>query len=184
MTLKRWHWIAIIVASILLVVMAPSDDGSSSGKSGRAYRSDSRNADSSGTGSDKASSKAGRVELELLSRLEMKQHERDKVDDIFNQTSWYVAPPSPPAAPEKPLPVIVLPPPVPAAPALPFTYLGRYGDTDKRTIVLARGEKVYTVKVGDVIDKTYRVEKFTFGKVNFTYLPLNVPQSLATGEAL
>jgi hypothetical protein len=50
--------------------------------------------------------------------------------------------------------------------------------------VLAVGEKVYVVKPGDVIDSTYRVEKFTPGMVNLTYLPLNIVQSLRTGEAL
>jgi hypothetical protein len=82
------------------------------------------------------------------------------------------------------VPVVPPPPPVPTAPPLPFTYLGRYGDTAERTVVLAIGERVFTVKVGDVIDKTYRIEKYTFGKVNMTFLPLNILQSLPTGEAL
>jgi hypothetical protein len=182
MKLKRGHyWFAIIVASVLLVVMAPSDEGGGSGKGRHAYRSNSR-----AGGSDKdGSHKTGRVELELLSRLEMKQHKHDKISDVFNQTPWYVAPP-PSDLPVETLkvPVIPPPPPAPVAPALPFTYLGRYGDTPARTVVLAKGDKVYTVKVGDVIDKTYRVEKYTKGKVNLTYLPLHVEQSLPTGEAL
>jgi hypothetical protein len=176
MTLKRWHWAAIILASIALIVMAPSDDGSGTGAG-------LRHAEARSSPSDRRSSHGtGRVELELLAKLEKKQQDRVKVSDVFNQTSWYVAPPPPPVTavvPETPPP-----PPAPTAPPLPFTYLGRYGDTDARTVVLANGDRVYTVKVGDIIDKTYRVEKFTFGRINLTYLPLNLPQSLLTGEAL
>jgi hypothetical protein len=73
---------------------------------------------------------------------------------------------------------------VPTAPPLPFTYIGRYGDTASRTVVLAKGDRVYTVAVGEVIENTYRVEKFTLGTVNLTYLPLNIEQHLPTGEAL
>ena len=186
MTLKPGHWLAIIGAAVLLVVLAPSDDGNGSGRGPRASR-DARNAAMSGAASDKdGSRKSGRVELELLSRLQMKQHERGMVSDVFNQTSWYVPPPPAKDLPVEtsPVPVIPPPPPAPTAPPLPFTYLGRYGDTDARTVVLAMGEKVYTVKVGDVIDKTYRIEKYSVGKVNMTYLPLNILQSLPTGEAL
>lgn len=186
MTLKRGHWMAIIAAAVLLVVMAPSEDGKGSGTGAHASR-DARNSRLSRSASDQdGSNKNGRVELELLSRLQMKQRQSDKVSDVFNQTSWYVPPPPTNEPPAETRQVPVTPPPVqaPTAPPLPFTYLGRYGDTGARTVVLAMGEKVYTVKVGDVIDKTYRIEKYTFGRVNMTYLPLNILQSLPTGEAL
>jgi hypothetical protein len=38
--------------------------------------------------------------------------------------------------------------------------------------------------VGDVIENTYRVEKSAMGMINLTYLPLNIEQSLRTGETL
>jgi hypothetical protein len=78
------------------------------------------------------------------------------------------------------------PPPVavPTAPPLPFTYLGRYGESAARTVILSKGDRVYTVAVGDVIENTYRVEKFSAGMVNLTYLPLSIEQHLPTGEAL
>jgi hypothetical protein len=79
MTLKRGHWMAIIAAAVLLVVMAPSDDGKGAVTGGRASR-DSRNSGVSRAAPDQeGSDKNGRVELELLSRLEMKRHESDKV---------------------------------------------------------------------------------------------------------
>lgn len=186
MTLKRGHWMAIFAAAVLLVVMAPSEDGKDSGTGGRASR-EARNPGGGRAASEQdGSNKSGRVELELLSRLQMKQHRSDNVSDVFNQTSWYVPPPPTHDVPVETqhVPVIPLPPPAPTAPPLQFTYLGRYGDTGARTVVLAMGEKVYTVKVGDVIDNTYRIEKYTVGRVNLTYLPLNILQSVPTGEAL
>jgi hypothetical protein len=62
--------------------------------------------------------------------------------------------------------------------------LGRYGDSDTRTVILTKGDKVYTVTVGDTIENTYRIEKYSPGVVKLTYLPLNIVQSLRTGEAL
>jgi hypothetical protein len=51
-------------------------------------------------------------------------------------------------------------------------------------VILLKGDKVYTVMPGEIIENTYRVEKLTKGTVNLTYLPLNILQSLRTGEAL
>jgi hypothetical protein len=181
MKLKRWHWIAI-AAAILLVVMAP-DDESTTGKGVRPSKAATSAPSSTAASADGRS--PGRVELELLAKLEKRQQERGKVSDVFNQTSWYVAPPAPVlTAKQKQEAEVPVSAPAPTAPPLPFTYLGRYGDTDGRTVVLAIGEKVYPVKVGDVIDNTYRVEKFSPGMVNLTYLPMNIVQSLRTGEAL
>lgn len=180
MKLKRWHWIAI-AAAVILVVMAPDEESppEKGARPAKATGASSASASSAGARSP------GRVELELLARLEKRQQERGKVSDVFNQTSWYVAPPLPVlTARQKQEAAVPVSAPAPTAPPLPLTYLGRYGDTDARTVVLAAGEKVYTVKAGDVIDNTYRVEKFTPGLVNLTYLPLNIVQSLRTGEAL
>lgn len=177
MTLKPWQWIAIISVTLALVVMAPddtADPGTGSAQS---------NANISTSASGRvAPHAAGRVELELLNKLKMQRQQRGKVSDVFNQTATYV----PSAAPKSvaPPPPVVLPPVVPVAPPIDFTYLGRYGEADSRIVVLSRGDHVYTVKVGDVIENTYRIEKFTPGMVNFTYLPLNITQSMRTGDSL
>ncbi len=93
----------------------------------------------------------------------------------FAPTSWYVPPPPPP--PPKPEP-----PPKPTAPPLPFTYLGRYDEGDTAEVVmLLKGDRIYTVSEGEVIDNTYRVEKVAPGAVELIYLPLNIKQSLRTG---
>lgn len=96
--------------------------------------------------------------------------------DLFASKSWYVPPPPPP--PPKPAP-----PPKPTAPPLPFAFMGSYQESDGRQIFfLTRGERLYTVSTGDVIDGIYRVEDVSAGQLGIIYLPLNIRQSMSVGE--
>ena len=180
MKLQRWHLAVMVLATAGLVIMAPSDEVDPGKKGARPVKAATQT-----TSAERPASGVGaRVELELLTKTDKQHKEMGRVSDIFNQTSWYVAPPPSSKVVESEAPVVALPPPVPVAPPLPFTYLGRYGDTDSRTVVLSKGDKVYTVTVGEIIENTYRVNKYTKGAVNLTYLPLNIVQSLRTGEPL
>ena len=116
------------------------------------------------------------VELDRLAKAAQQQEKEAEVGNVFSATSWYVPPPPPP--PAKPAP-----PAKPTAPPLPFTYLGRYQDSPAVIIMLVKGDRIYTVSEGDVIENTYRVEHVAAGVVELTYLPLNVKQSLSTGDA-
>lgn len=94
--------------------------------------------------------------------------------NAFASTSWYVPPPPPK----------VEPPPKPTAPPLPFTFMGRYQDAKAASVVmLTKGDRLYTVSEGDVIDDTYRVDRISDKAVELTYLPLQTKQSLPTGGA-
>lgn len=181
MKLGRLQWGAIVIATFVLVVMAPSDNEQSGKAKDRS--GDQRSGDASGSGRSRAH-EVGHVELDRLARLEAQHRDPKKVGDAFN-TSWdepastsRLVMPSLPAV--QAASAVVMP----VAPPMPFTYLGRYGDTASRMVVLAKGDRVYTVAVGEVIENTYRVEKYTYGTVNLTYLPLNIEQHLPTGEAL
>jgi hypothetical protein len=186
MRLGRLQWGAIGIATLLIVVMAPSGNESGSGQSARPENRLSGGSANASTADRQRAHEAGHVDMERLSKLEMRNKEKNNVGDAFNTNSWY-QPPPPPTHPVLPNNLVVpLPPPVvvQTAPPLPFTYLGRYGDTPSRTVILSKGDRVYTVTVGDVIENSYRVEKFTPGMINLTYLPLNIEQHLATGETL
>ncbi|MDB5935178.1 MAG: hypothetical protein JWQ01_2522 [Massilia sp.] len=100
--------------------------------------------------------------------------------DVFAPTSWQPPPPPPAAAPT---PVAAIAAPAPTAPPLPFRFLGRYGDGDLDIAMLVKGDKLYLVTPGDTIDDTYRVERVTGSTIEFTYLPLQLTQSLVTGDA-
>ena len=180
MNLKRSHWALIVIATIVLVGTAPDEDADVTANPAPSRKA--RSPDSaaiSATPDSQTSLESGRVELERLAKLEKQRRERLKASDAFNTTSWYVPPPPPKYVAPPPPPVIV-----PTAPPLPFTYLGRYGDAPARVVILCRGDRVYTVAVGEVIDNLYRVEQASGGKVDLTFLPLNIRQSLATGDAL
>ena len=117
------------------------------------------------------------VELERLQRPEAPADRDIVAGNTFGAMSWHVPPPP---APPKPA-VKPGPPPPPAAPPMPFTFLGRYEDGDTRTIMLVKGDRIYTVSEGDVIDQTYRVDRLAGGQLELTYLPLDIKQTIGTG---
>ncbi|HET8745251.1 MAG TPA: hypothetical protein VFM98_06585 [Ramlibacter sp.] len=87
--------------------------------------------------------------------------------ELFAVRSWQPPPP---------------PPPPPAAPPLPFSFLGRLDD-GKPKVFLQRGERLYAVAVGDVIDGQYRLERIEANQLLLTYLPMNVKQTITIGKS-
>jgi hypothetical protein len=104
------------------------------------------------------------------------------ITNVFAATSWQPAAPPPPAPSTAPATAAVMPAP-PVAPPLPFRFLGRYGDGDSLIVMLVKGEQLYLVSAGDTIDDAYRVDRVSATMVELTYLPLNLKQSLSTGDA-
>jgi hypothetical protein len=94
--------------------------------------------------------------------------------DVFGSHNWN--PPPPPAPP-----VQNLPPPAPVAPPLPFTLLGKAQAADGLEVYLARGDKSFIVKKGDVVDGIYRVEAIAPPVMTLIYLPLNQVQQMNIG---
>jgi hypothetical protein len=117
------------------------------------------------------------IELDKLQRRDAPSDSDKVASNAFGAMTWHVppppAPPKPVAKPE--------PPPPPSAPPMPFTFLGRYEDGGTRTILLVKGERIYTVAEGDVIDQTYRVERLAGGQLELTYLPLDIKQTISAG---
>lgn len=93
-----------------------------------------------------------------------------RVRDLFPVQSWYVPPPPPKPAPPKP-------------PPLPFTYLGKAVDDGQVTVFVAQGDRNLVVKTGDVIDGVYRADSILPPVMTFTYLPLQMQQTLEIGVA-
>lgn len=93
------------------------------------------------------------------------------VVDIFAARSWYVPPPPPPPAK----------PPPPSAPPMPFSYIGKLEEAGATTVFLTRQGTNYSVKQGDQIDGTYRVEQISPQAIVLTYIPLNIRQTLPIG---
>jgi hypothetical protein len=92
-----------------------------------------------------------------------------EIVDLFPRQGWTA--PAASAAPEKP-----------TAPALPFTYGGRYTEGSKLFVFLNEGAKMHTVRQGDTVNATYRIDKIAPAAITLTYLPLGLQQSLQTGS--
>jgi hypothetical protein len=172
----------LILAAASIAMTASVDEGGASVKTAQstsphAGRDGPALSREEGAGKNTAGSEL-RVELERLARPEPGQEagpQEDEGGGIFGVTSWYVPPPPPPPQPPPP-------PPKPTAPPLQFSYLGRYQESQAVIIMLVKGDRIYTVSAGEVIENTYRVEGLAGGRVELTYLPLDIRQTIDTGE--
>jgi len=180
MTAKRRRWLLGLGLALtcILVWFAPQDEEQvPRPRTGTVQRAQGMDADIS-TGS----SSVVRPRSDPMRSDQLVRHDRtigSDIPDLFKPTSWYVPPPPPPPAPPVPQP----PPAVPTAPALPFVYMGQIIDDQQVQVILAHGNRVVTAIVGDIIEKSYRLESVKGGLVTFVYMPLDIKQTLATGLA-
>lgn len=101
----------------------------------------------------------------------------EKPTDLFPVHSWTVVAP---IAKIKPAP-----PPPPVAPPTPFTYMGKMEDGPKGTLIfLMANNKVYSVSKGENVDPFWRLDGEDANQLMFTFLPLNLPQTLSKTQPL
>jgi hypothetical protein len=95
---------------------------------------------------------------------------------LFATHTWFVPPPPPPPAPPPALP------PAPTAPALPFALLGTFAaQGDEQTYFLARGDRIFDVKLGATFDNDYQLVDANQANLTILYKPMNARQTLALG---
>lgn len=95
--------------------------------------------------------------------------------DLFAGHSWYRPPP--------PVPVVEMAPPPPTAPPFPFVYIGQYERPgDKPVYYLQRGESVFDVQVGQVLDGVWNIDAVADGRMRLTYAPLKLQQVISVGS--
>lgn len=97
--------------------------------------------------------------------------------------TWLTAEPPPPAAPPRQLARLAAPPPM--APRFPYAWVGRLDDEPtagspalQRAVVQGL-QGVWVVRVGDVIEHTWRVERIQARVMQLTYLPLGQSQTVS-----
>jgi hypothetical protein len=62
--------------------------------------------------------------------------------------------------------------------------MGRMTDDPTRPVFfLVKGDELYNVKVGDVIEATYRIDSVAGSSLRLIYLPLDIAQLLPMGES-
>jgi hypothetical protein len=65
------------------------------------------------------------------------------------------------------------------SPEFPYQYVGRMEVEGRLTVHLSKGEKLYPVRVGDVLDGVFRVEGIKTDGLELTYLPQRSKQFVA-----
>jgi hypothetical protein len=75
-------------------------------------------------------------------------------------------------------------PAAPTVPPMPYRVAGAVLQDGATQIVLARGDTVLTVREGDTLDGTYRVDSINAHHVTLTYLPLGAREDLPVTSAL
>lgn len=116
----------------------------------------------------------------LVARLPARETMDRRRGELFPSQSW--APPPPKAAPK--VAEAEAPPPAPQPPPVPYRVAGRVVHNGVAEVVLAKGDRVLTVRQGDTLDDGYRIDAITSKSVTLTYLPLNIPQQIAVTVAL
>jgi hypothetical protein len=112
---------------------------------------------------------APQTELPALSERLERPGAAAEIQDLFGAKDWN---PPPPPVRQKPLP-----PPVPTAPPFPYTVAGSVADANGLMIVFANRQKQdFVLRIGDVLEQTYRVDAINPQSVTLTYLPLGLTQ--------
>jgi hypothetical protein len=92
--------------------------------------------------------------------------------------------PVPDPTPVAPIePVVEAPPPPVPTPPFPFKYTGSHRpESGQTTYFLTKGNQLYTVEVGDILDTVYSIDGEEEGQLTVTYLPLDRTQTISTGS--
>jgi len=116
----------------------------------------------------------------LIAELPARDALAKRRGELFTVQSWALPPAkaartvkAAPAAPRQPTP-----------PPMPYRVAGRVVHDGIAHVVLAKGDRVLTVRQGDTLDDGYRVQSISAQGVSLVYLPLGVAQTLAAAVAL
>lgn len=93
------------------------------------------------------------------------------IPDLFGATNWN--PPPPPPQPAKPGPTLAV---TVAAPPFPYVLAGTADGANGLVVVFSRQNQDFAAGVGDVLERTYRVDAIAAQSVTVTYLPLGIAQ--------
>ena len=113
------------------------------------------------------------AEPERLAKLPSRQAIGAARGQPFDPRSW--------APPHRPAPAVAVAAPKPVAPPIPYRVAGQVMHDGLNQVVLAREDRVFTVREGDTLDNVYRVEAIRPDAVTITYLPLAELQQIPVG---
>lgn len=114
----------------------------------------------------------GAAVMRLVPRSELIGEVAGNDGSVFRSHSWNPPPPEPPPPQE---------PPPPTAPPIPFTYIGKALGEGRLDVYVAQGERVHTLRAGDIVDGTWRIDVVAPPTMSVTYLPLGQQQQMNIG---
>lgn len=91
--------------------------------------------------------------------------------NMFSMQTW-----APPVAKSKKQARPVAPPPV--APPIPFSYLGKIEEDGKAEYFVMQQNKLFNLKIGQQVHGQWRLDSEDAQYLNWTFLPLKLPQIL------
>jgi len=96
-------------------------------------------------------------------------------DDLFSSKDWRPPPPKqkPSASPQA----------APMPPPFPYAVAGSISDGDGWLIVFARDDRTFSLRPGEVLENTYRIDTIDATSVTVTFLPLGRSQVVRTAAA-
>jgi hypothetical protein len=87
-----------------------------------------------------------------------------------------------PPPPQVAAPVVVAPAPV--APPVPYRFVGKVRKGAEEEILISKGDAVFPVKTGDVLDGMYKVEAISAERIELVYVPLGTRDRIAINSVL
>jgi hypothetical protein len=90
------------------------------------------------------------------------------------------APPLPPLAKAGPAPVAA----APVAPPVPYRFAGKVFNGAEAEVLISKGDLVFPVKVGDLLDGLYRVESIGADGIELLYVPLGTKDRITGSSVL
>jgi hypothetical protein len=91
--------------------------------------------------------------------------------------------PPPPPRPKAPV-VVEAPPAPPVAPPVPYRFAGKVLKGREEEVLVAKGEFVFPVKVGDTLDGVYKVEAIGNDRIEVLYTPLGTKDRITVSSVL
>lgn len=126
-----------------------------------------------------ASGNAPNAHGRLIAELPAREAIGQRRGELFTVQSWV-----PPAKAARAVKAVPAAPPERTAPPMPYRVAGRVVHDGIAHVVLAKGDRVLTVRQGDTLDDGYRVQSISPEGVSLIYLPLGVAQTLPAPVAL
>lgn len=93
--------------------------------------------------------------------------------EIFGPHTW-----------QPPAPKVTAAPAAPRAPAMPYRFAGKLLQEGKLQVFLAKGDEVVSVREGDTLDGTYRVQAIDETQITLVYLPLGLKETIPVSSSL